>query len=106
MPRSAFTGGVLSFLFYALLAFLAVTFTFSLALPWVYAAFHRWLARNTYIEGRQLRFDGTGGELFWKYLLWLVLTIVTFGIYGFWLYIKVTAWRVAHTHFADPYPAA
>lgn len=106
MHRSAFTGGVLYFLFYALLAFLSVTFTFSLTLPWVYAAFHRWLARNTYIEGRQLCFDGTGGELFWKYLLWLVLTIVTFGIYGFWLYIKVTAWRVAHTHFADSQPAA
>lgn len=106
MPRSTFTGGVLSFLFYSLLAFLAVTFTFSLALPWVYAAFHRWLAAHTTIDGRPLRFDGTGSELFWHFLLWLVLTVLTFGIYGFWLYIRLTAWRVSHTHFADARPAA
>ena len=25
---------------------------------------------------------------------------LTFGIYGFWLFNKMTNWRVKHTHFA------
>ena len=101
--RSEFTGGVLACLFFSLLFFLSVTFTFSLTFPWVYAAFERWIARNTVIDGRSLVFTGTGSELFWHYLLWLILTVVTFGIYGFWLFIKLTAWKVRHTHFADTY---
>lgn len=98
--RSEFTGGALRYLFYWLLGCLAFSFTFGLAFPWVYAAFHRWLAENTRIDGRQLVFEGTGSGLFWPYLLWLVLTFVTFGIYSFWLFKNLTAWRVRRTHFA------
>lgn len=93
--RSEFTGSALRYLFYWLLGCLAFSFTFGLAFPWVYAAFHRWLAENTRIDGRQLVFDGTGSGLFWPYLLWLVLTFVTFGIYSFWLFKNLTAWRGA-----------
>jgi hypothetical protein len=30
---------------------------------------------------------------------WWFFTIITLGIYGFWLFNKMTAWRVKHTHF-------
>ena len=57
-------------------------------------------SRTTY-KGRQLEFNGRGIQLFGRSLLWGLLLIVTLGIYGFWLPIKVRWWFIAHTHFAD-----
>ena len=33
-------------------------------------------------------------------LAYIFLTAITFGIYGFWLSIKMKQWIVKHTHFA------
>ena len=57
-------------------------------------------SRTTY-KGRQLEFNGRGIQLFGRSLLWGLLLIVTLGIYGFWLPIKVRCWFIVHTHFAD-----
>ena len=61
---------------------------------------YRWEARHTVINGHRLWFDGTAMQLFGMWIRWLLLTVVTFGIYGFWVAIKVKQWKVAHTHFA------
>ncbi len=36
-----------------------------------------------------------------KWIKWWFFTIITFGIYVFWLNIKVTQWITKHTHFID-----
>ncbi|MBF1355611.1 MAG: DUF898 family protein, partial [Mogibacterium diversum] len=51
------------------------------------------------IEGRRLEFDGTAVQLFGNWIKWLLLTIATFGIYGFWVSIKLRQWKTMHTHF-------
>ena len=68
--------------------------------PWAVCIKQRWLARNTIIDGKRLTFDGTGGQLFGNYIKWLLLTIITLGIYSFWLSIKMQQWIVKHTHHA------
>jgi hypothetical protein len=45
-------------------------------------------------------FDGTAIQLLGKYLKWLPLWFITFGIYGFWVSIAIKKWEVKHTHFA------
>lgn len=98
--ESRFEGSVLGYIgFYVL--FICCIFTLGLAVPWVEAAFCGWIARNTVIEGRRLDFDGTGSQLFGNYILWLLLTFITFGIYSFWLFNKMMQWRTKHTFFAD-----
>lgn len=63
-------------------------------------------AKHTVIDGGQLTFDGTGMQLFGNYIKWFLLTIITLGIYGFWLNIKMKAWVVSHTHIEmDDYDA-
>ena len=98
-PQSEFTGGAIS----NFLRLLAVSFvssiTLGLLLPTMICWYQRWIARHTFINGRQLVFDGKGGQLFGKYLLWLLLTIVTFGIFMIWLPVKVLKWMTKHTHF-------
>ena len=42
----------------------------------------KWETEHTYIEGKQLEFTGDPFELFGKYIIWWVLTIITIGIYS------------------------
>ena len=62
---------------------------------------YRWEAKHTVINGHRLTFDGTAMQLFGKWVLWLLLTIVTVGIYSFWVNIKLKKWKVQHTRLAD-----
>ena len=62
---------------------------------------YNWEIRHTVIEGRRLEFDGTAVQLFGNWIKWLLLTIVTFGIYGFWVNIKLRQWKAMHTHFVN-----
>jgi len=98
--HSVFTGSLLGLIGVNLWQIILTGITFGICYPWAVCCKERWIAKHTYIDGRQLCFDGSGGQLFGKYIVWLVLTIVTFGIYGFWLDIKMKQWIVKHTHFA------
>ena len=62
---------------------------------------YRWEAKHTVINGHRLFFDGTAVQLFGKWILWLLLTIITAGIYGFWAGIMLKKWKASHTHFAN-----
>lgn len=97
--ESKFTGGLLGLIGVNLLATLLISITAGIATPWAVCYREKWIADHTVIDGRQIRFDGNGGELFGKYIIWFLLTVVTCGIYSFWLGIKMKAWVVSHTHF-------
>ncbi|MCF0154145.1 MAG: hypothetical protein HUJ84_00055 [Veillonella sp.] len=101
LPVSEFTGSVFGYIGYTLLYFVVGGITLGLAIPWISASFNGWVVENTIIDGRRLRFDGTGTQLFGNYIKWLILTFITFGIYGFWLFNKMQQWKVKHTHFVD-----
>jgi uncharacterized membrane protein YjgN (DUF898 family) len=98
--QSQFTGGLLGLIGINILQGLLIMITLGFGVPWAICMKERWIAKHTYIEGRQLTFDGTGGHLFGSYIKWFLLTIVTLGIYAFWLEIKMKQWLVKHTHFA------
>ena len=97
--ESKFTGGLLGLVGVGILQWLLTLVTFGLGAPWAVCIKERWVARHTFIDGRQLVFDGTGGQLFGNYIKWFLLTLITFGIYGLWLSIKMKQWVVKHTHF-------
>ena len=99
-PVSKFDGGLLGLIGINLLMGLLTTITLGIGLPWALCMKERWIAKHTYIDGRQLTFDGTGAQLFGNYIKWFLLTIITFGIYSFWLSIKMKQWVTKHTHFA------
>nr|DAQ82795.1 MAG TPA: protein of unknown function (DUF898) [Caudoviricetes sp.] len=99
--ESKFEGSVLGFIGYGLILVILTICTFGIAYPWGEVMFRRWICRNTIIDGQRLTFDGTGLQLFGSYIKWWFFTIITLGIYGFWLFNKMTAWRVKHTHFRE-----
>ena len=97
---SKFTGGLLGLIGISILQGIIIGFTFGLATPWAVCLKESWLARHTTIDGHQLTFDGTGGQLFGNYIKWFLLCIITLGIYSFWLNIKMKQWVTKHTHMA------
>jgi uncharacterized membrane protein YjgN (DUF898 family) len=70
---------------------------------WFQVSLWRWFASNTRIhhQGRvfQGAFYGTGGELFLTFFIAALLVPLTLGIYGFWFYAKLTAFKTNHLAF-------
>ena len=60
-----------------------------------------WETKHTVIEGRRLKFEGTAISLFGQWIKWLLLILITLGIYSFWVSIKMKQWIVKHTYFED-----
>jgi uncharacterized membrane protein YjgN (DUF898 family) len=98
--ESKFTGGLLGLIGIGILQGIIILFTLGIGTPWAVCVKERWIAKHTTLDGRQLIFDGTGGQLFGNYIKWFLLTIITLGIYSFWLSLKMQAWVVSHTHLA------
>jgi len=101
LEKSYFDGKLSQLIGWTILAVLLTLFTLTLAFPWALCMIYRWETKHTVIEGRRLKFNGTGGQLFLKNLLWTFLTIITLGIFAFWRGIAIKKWIVKHTEFAD-----
>jgi len=60
-----------------------------------------WKINHTGINGYRMRFDGSAIGLFGNWIKWLLLSVITIGIYGFWVSIKLEDWKVKHTAFIN-----
>jgi len=76
--------------------------TLGIALPWIICIVIRWICRNTTIGGKQLAFKGTGGGLFGRYILWTLLTFITFGIFGYWAIRNYIRWGIENIEVSLP----
>jgi len=96
--ESNFTGGLLGLIGINILCFLLTLFTLGLATPWAICISIEWYTKHTTLDGRKVKFVGTGGSLFGQFIKWWFLTIITLGIYGFWVGLKMTKWVVQNCH--------
>lgn len=99
--ESRFEGSYINFFLILILNSILTFLTLGLAMPWAICNISRWKINNSYIDGKKLYFDGTGSQLFGKFIIWFLLTIITFGLYSFLLVVKQHQWIVSHTHFVD-----
>ncbi|MBJ8325861.1 DUF898 family protein [Streptococcus pacificus] len=89
---------MVDYILYGILAWLITALTAGIGTSWAIVIRK---VSHTVIEGRRLYFSGTAIDLFVQWLKWFVLIIITFGIYSFWVAIKLEQWKVKHTHFVD-----
>jgi len=77
-------GGLLKSQF---LSMLLIAVTGGIYTPWALVNLKRWTYENVEVSGQRgrLTFQGDGGTLFGTYLLGMILTYCTLGIYGAWL---------------------
>lgn len=99
--KSYFDGGLLSLVAHTILAYCIIGFTFGICTPYALCILYKWKINHTVIDGHRLKFTGSAIDLFGEWLKWLLLTVVTFGIYSWWVGIKLEQWRVKNTEFAD-----
>jgi len=96
-----FRGKGLSYLWLAIWTGLLTVLTLGLLWPVAYASQQRWVARNTYVDGKQLVFLGSGLGIFATWLKIMLLSVITLGIYAPWGWCAVKRWQVNNLHFAD-----
>ena len=97
---STFTGGNWSIIWRSFLLTTGTAFSFFIALPWLLSWFLKWYFDNTSIDGKQMRFDASGSDLIF-FLVYLLITIVTFGIGGLFLIAWVNRKTISFIHFNE-----
>ena len=98
--QSEFNGKLLGLIGISLLCSIIIIPTLGIATPWAVCIYVKWHAKHTIINGMHLTFDGKGISLFGNWIKWLLLSIITCGIYALWIPIKMQQWITSHTHFA------
>ena len=99
--QSQFNGTVGEYFRLSILMFLLVVFTLGLGMPWAICMLHRWRMNNLVIDGKQVFFCGRGKKLFWRYIGWSILSLLTLGVYAFRIPVKVMDWLMDHTHLGS-----
>lgn len=99
--KSYFDGGLLQLIGWTILGGIITMLTFGICYPWALCMVFGWKTNHTVIEGRRLKFTGTAIGLFGLWIKWLLLIIITLGIYGFWVGISLEKWKVKNTTFEN-----
>lgn len=98
---SYFDGKFIEYIGYKLLAFLLTVVTLTIAKPWADKLILDYKINHTSYNGKRLKFEGQGTNLFVQRFKWILLTIITLGIYSFWIPIKMEKWVTSNMHFED-----
>ncbi len=99
--ESYFDGGLLSYFGWIILGSTITVLTLGIAYPWALCLVYGWKINHTVVNGKRLKFTGTGLGLFGNWIKWFLLTCITCGIYSFWLFISLEKWKAKHTVFAE-----
>ena len=68
-----------------------------IGLCWAGIIFMKWETKHTIISGYRLKFKASALGLLFTIIKWILLTVITVGIYALWLPIKTRRWRAKHT---------
>jgi uncharacterized membrane protein YjgN (DUF898 family) len=97
--RFRFDGGAATFVGTGILAVLVTICTLGICYPFALVLRERWRAKHSYVDGFPLVFTGSAWALFGNWLKWLLLSIITLGIYLFWVGPRIQQWKWEHTDF-------
>ena len=98
---SDFDGGLLELIGWRLLGALITGITLGIGLSWAQCMIYNYEYSHTVYNGKRLKFEGTGGDLFVNRFKWIFFSIITFGIYLFIMPVRKQQWITAHLHFED-----
>ena len=90
-----FDGKMIQRFGWLLLGCLVTVFTLGICFPIAYVWMEKWKAKHTVINGYRHKLDAKGGKLIGRWILWELLLIVTLGIFGLWIPVKLEKWKVA-----------
>ena len=94
---SYFTGSVLGLIGINIITFLITVCSLGLLAPLADCIKTNWVLSHSIINRKVIEFNGNWLNLFVKRIVWLLLTIITFGIYGWFIEIKTIRWITKNT---------
>lgn len=95
--RFHFDGGARTYVGTGILAVLVTVFTLGICYPFALVLKERWRAKHSYIDGQRLVFTGTAMGLFGTWIKWLLLILITLGIYSLWVAPRIARWKWENT---------
>ncbi len=98
---SKFDAGLLKLIGTNLLNMLILLCTLGIMLPWAICMKQEFFVKHTIILGKRQNFDGKGIQFFGLWIKYVLLIIVTLGIYSFWIPISLKRWIVSHIHYVE-----
>ena len=98
---SYYDGSSIEMALFKLFGFIITLCTLGIAYPWVLVMIYGKKISNTVIEGRRLQFHGSAIGLFGMWIKWWFFSVITLGIYAFFIATRLERWRVSHTTFAN-----
>ena len=98
--ESTWDGGVLDTIVNSIIASLIMSITCGIGTPWALCYIFRFITEHSIVDGKRMKFTGTGGGLFAQWIKWFLLTVITCGIYSFWVTPRLYKWIVSHIHEA------
>lgn len=96
--KSEFTGGLFSQIWLNFVNSLIIIFTLGFCTPWAIRREYTWLYEHQVIDGKKLVFEGKAASLFGQWVKWMLLSIVTCGIYALFVPVKKMEWITKNTH--------
>lgn len=96
-----FVGGAANYIGTQLLAIVITLFTAGICYPFALVLMERWKAKHATIDGRKVKFTGTGIGLFGIWIKWFFLSLITAGIYTLWIGPQIQKWKWEHLAFAE-----
>jgi len=99
--NSYFDGGLLELIFISIGGTIMTVFTLGILYPWSLCLVYGWRINHMVIDGKRMHFSGSAVGLFGNWIKWLVLSIITLGIYSFWVQIKLEDWKAKNTSFIN-----
>lgn len=99
MYNSEFDGNILEYIVYSLLMYISTFASFAILYPFTYILFKRWEVSHTIIKGNRLVFEGKISDYYLKCIIWALLSLITFGIYGLIVPMRQKQWVTKNIHF-------
>ncbi len=98
LKNSTWDGEVLDTIVNSIIASLIISISCGIATPWAICYMMKFVIGHAIIDGKRLSFNGTGGDLFAQWIKWFLLTVITCGIYSFWVTPRLYKWIAEHIH--------
>ena len=83
------------------LAKVLLIFTLGLAYPLLVKLFSQYDISAKSIDEKPLWFDGKISKIYGKYLLWLLLGLITLSLFWWFIPTRLERWKTQNTHFAN-----
>lgn len=99
--HSEFNAGLLSLIGLNIVNNIILFFTLGFGMPWVVRREYTWLYEHQVIDDKKLAFEGKAASLFGQWVKWMLLSIITLGIYSFLVPLKEMQWVTKNTHIQN-----